>query len=62
VVFLGELGIADQLIAAITGHTLDETKKILETYMPRTTGMAARAIALSHARAPAQLAEQVGAR
>jgi hypothetical protein len=54
VVFLGELGIADQLIAAITGHSLDETKKILETYMPRTTGMAARAIALSHARAPAE--------
>jgi hypothetical protein len=50
VVFLGELGIADHLIAAITGHTLDETKRILETYMPRTTGMAARAIALSQAR------------
>jgi hypothetical protein len=50
VVYLGELGIADHLIAAITGHTLDETKKILETYMPRTTGMAARAIALSQAR------------
>jgi hypothetical protein len=50
VVYLGEFGIADHLIAAITGHTLDETKKILETYMPRTTGMAARAIALSQAR------------
>lgn len=50
VVYLGELGIEDHLIAAITGHTLDETKKILETYMPRTTGMAARAIALSQAR------------
>jgi hypothetical protein len=60
VVFLGELGIADQLIAAITGHTLDETKKILETYMPRTTGMAARAIALSQAhRAKAEKLEQV---
>jgi hypothetical protein len=52
VVFLGELGIADHLIAAITGHTLDETKRILETYLPRTTGMAARAIALSQARKP----------
>jgi hypothetical protein len=59
VVYLGELGIADQLIAAITGHTLDETKRILETYMPRTTGMAARAIALSQARAPAAKQEQV---
>lgn len=59
VVYLGELGIADHLIAAITGHTLDETKKILETYMPRTTGMAARAIALSQARgAPAEKQEQ----
>jgi hypothetical protein len=58
VVFLGELGIADQLIAAITGHSLDETKKILETYMPRTTGMAARAIALSQARSPAAKQEQ----
>lgn len=47
VVILGELGLADHLIAAITGHTLDETKKILETYMPRTTGMAARAIMMS---------------
>jgi hypothetical protein len=50
VVYQGELGIADQLIAAITGHTLDDTKRILETYMPRTTGMAARAIALSQVR------------
>ncbi len=50
VVYLGELGIPDHLIAAITGHSLDETKKILETYLPLTTGMAARAIALSHAR------------
>jgi hypothetical protein len=58
VVYLGELGIADQLIAAITGHSLDETKKILETYMPRTTGMAARAIALSLARAPAPKEEK----
>lgn len=46
VVWLGELGIEDHLIAAITGHTLDETRKILETYMPRTTKMAGRAIAL----------------
>ncbi|MEA3053511.1 MAG: hypothetical protein QOG72_2414 [Sphingomonadales bacterium] len=50
VVVMGELGIPDHLIAAITGHDLDETKRILDTYMPRTTGMAARAIALSHAR------------
>lgn len=50
VVSLGELGIEDQLIAAITGHQLDHTKKILETYMPRTTKMAGRAIALQKER------------
>lgn len=53
VVYQGELGIEPHLIAAITGHDLDETLKILDTYMPRTTGMAARAIALSHARGAA---------
>lgn len=47
IVVLGELGLADQLIAAISGHNLDETKKILEVYMPRTWGMAARAVLLS---------------
>lgn len=61
VVSMGELGIADHLIAAITLHSLDRTKKILETYLPRTTGQAARAIALSQARAaPAEAKEQQG--
>ena len=50
VVSLGELGIEDQLIAAITGHLLDHTRKILEVYMPRTTKMAGRAIALQQER------------
>jgi hypothetical protein len=53
VVYQGELGIAVHLIVAVTGHDLDEGQKILDTYLPRTTGMAARAIALSQARAPA---------
>ncbi|WJY17636.1 hypothetical protein QQS45_08230 [Alteriqipengyuania flavescens] len=44
VVFLGELGLDDAAIAAITGHQLTTIKKILETYMPRTEGMAARAV------------------
>lgn len=48
VVRLGELGLEDQLIAAITGHKLETVKRILETYMPRTTKMAARAIAARH--------------
>lgn len=50
VVYLGELGLEDHLIAAITGHDLDETRAILKTYMPRTTGRAARAIALASVR------------
>ncbi|HEY0149894.1 MAG TPA: hypothetical protein VGB70_12935 [Allosphingosinicella sp.] len=54
VVHQGELALPDHLIAAITGHNLDETKRILDTYMPRTTGMAARAIAMSHARGSSQ--------
>lgn len=44
VVRLGELGLEDQLISAITGHMLGSIKKILEVYMPRTTKMAARGI------------------
>lgn len=52
VVVLGELGIADHLIAALTGHSLDETKKILEVYMPRNTAMAAAAIAMMVTRLP----------
>ena len=42
---LGELGLPDQWIAAITGHDLDETREILETYMPRNTAMAGAGIA-----------------
>lgn len=45
VVYLGELGLDDAAIGAITGHKLATIKSILETYMPRTEGMAARAIA-----------------
>ena len=44
VVRLGELGLEDALISAITGHKLETIKNILEVYMPRTTKMAARAI------------------
>jgi hypothetical protein len=44
VVILGELGLDDPAISAITGHKLGTIKTILETYMPRTEGMAARAV------------------
>lgn len=50
VVYLGELGLDAHLIAGITGHDIDETQRILKTYMPRTTGRAARAIALASVR------------
>jgi hypothetical protein len=50
VVYLGELGLDAHLIAGITGHDIDDTQRILKTYMPRTTGRAARAIALATAR------------
>lgn len=50
VVYLGELGLEVHLIAAITGHDIDESRRILKTYMPETTGRAARAIALVTAR------------
>ncbi len=50
VVYLGELGMDAHLIAAVTGHDLDDTQRILKTYMPRTTGRAARAISLAAVR------------
>lgn len=44
VVTLGELGLDDAAIAAITGHKLGTIKGILEIYMPRTEAMAGRAV------------------
>lgn len=59
VVMMGERGIPDHLIAAITGHQLETVKKILEVYLPRTTGMAMLAVDLAAARAPKQAARRV---
>ena len=47
IVRLGELNLEDQAISAISGHKLASIKRILETYMPRTTKMAARAVVAS---------------
>ena len=58
VVVMAQRGIPDHLISAITGHQLDTVKKILETYLPRTTGMAMLAMDLTHERAPVQLARE----
>ncbi|WP_242139950.1 hypothetical protein [Sphingomonas sp. TREG-RG-20F-R18-01] len=43
-------GIADQMIAALTGHELNTTQSIIATYMPNNTAMAARAVAIFSAR------------
>lgn len=45
VVHMGELGVVEGNIASVTGHDLKTVNEILEVYMPRTTGQAARAIA-----------------
>ena len=58
VVMMGERGIPDHLIAAITGHQLETVKKIMEVYLPRTTGMAMLAVDLAAARAPKQAARR----
>lgn len=42
---LAEAGCTAPEIAAITGHTIETTQRILETYVPRTTPMARNAIA-----------------
>lgn len=59
VVTMGQRGIPDHLIAAITGHRLETVKKILEVYLPRTTGMAMLAVDLTNERAPRQIAREV---
>lgn len=44
VVRLAEAGATVPQIASVTGHSIDDTEKIIETYMPRTTPMAEAAI------------------
>lgn len=44
VVRLAEAGATEAQIAAVTGHQIETTRKILETYLPRTGTMAAAAI------------------
>src|SRR5262245_16675787 len=42
---LAESGATAEQIAAITGHTFDTVRHILEKYLPRTEGLAQEAIA-----------------
>jgi integrase len=44
VVRLGEAGCSIPEIAAVTGHTIDRTARILEVYLPRTAPMARAAV------------------
>ena len=44
VVLMGEAGCTEAQIAAVTGHDIETTRQILETYLPRTLPMARAAI------------------
>ena len=44
VVRLAEAGCTVPEVSSITGHTIEQTQKILETYLPRTFEMARNAI------------------
>jgi integrase len=58
VVRLGEAGCSVPEIAAVTGHTIDRTARILEVYLPRTAPMARAAVArLDQARSDRTKAE-----
>lgn len=41
---MAEIGVTDIQISSISGHTIEETKKILETYLPRNYKMTEAAI------------------
>jgi hypothetical protein len=41
---MGEAGCTEAQIAAVSGHSIEGTRQILETYLPRTSKMASRAI------------------
>jgi integrase len=44
ILLMGEAGCTDAQIAAVSGHSIEGTRQILETYLPRTSKMASRAI------------------
>lgn len=41
---MAELGVNDIMISAVSGHSLESTKRILETYLPRNYKMAKKAM------------------
>jgi len=59
---MSEAGAELRHIAAVSGHSISKTQKILETYLPRTLKMAARAIAAwEKSDAPAAMPASVAA-
>ena len=44
IVLMGEAGATEAQIAAVSGHNIENTRQILETYLPRTVKMAEGAI------------------
>lgn len=45
--WMRDLGVPVPLIAAISGHSIEQTQKILDTYLPRDTRAAAEAMAIA---------------
>jgi hypothetical protein len=52
--WLRELGVPVAMIASISGHSIEETQKILDTYMPRDTRSAAEGMAIALTRQAAR--------
>jgi hypothetical protein len=52
--WLRELRVPVAMIASISGHSIDETQKILDTYMPRDTRSAAEGMAIAVTRQAAR--------
>lgn len=52
--WLREMAVPVPLIASISGHSIEETQKILDTYMPRDSRAAAEGMALAVARQAAR--------
>ncbi len=57
---MAEAGATDIQIAAVSGHTIEETKKILETYIPRNAAMARAAVERLEAAGPRPKPEHQG--
>ncbi|WP_414902496.1 hypothetical protein ACMT1E_04500 [Sphingomonas flavalba] len=59
--WMRDLGVPVPLIAALSGHSIEETQKILDTYMPRDTRAAAEGMAMAVTRQAKRDAAAAGA-